>query len=105
MKIFFRLLGFSRPYHHYIPEYVVYIFFFVVLGLVNFALLIPLLNILFNTGQGVVVRQLPAFSLSASWFIDAFYYYVEYYSQGPSGKLNVLIYVSLVILACVLFKN
>jgi len=105
MKIFFRLLGFSRPYHHYIPEYVVYIFFFVILGLVNFALLIPLLDILFNTGHGQIVKQLPGFSLRASWFIDAFYYYVESYSKGPSGKMNVLIFVSVIILVCVLLKN
>jgi subfamily B ATP-binding cassette protein MsbA len=105
MKIFFRLLGFSRPYHHYIPEYVVYIFFFIVFGLVNFTLLIPLLDVLFNTGHGDVVNQLPAFSFRASWFKDAFYYYVAYYSKGPSGKLNVLIFVSIVTLICALLKN
>jgi len=105
MKIFFRLLGFSRPYHHYIPEYIVYIFFFIVFGLVNFTLLIPLLDILFNTGHGAVVTQLPAFALKASWFKDAFYYYVDYYSNGPSGKLNVLIFVSIITLVCTLLKN
>src|SRR4051812_34420664 len=105
MKIFFRLLGFSRPYHHYIPEYIVYIFFFIVFGLVNFTLLAPLLDVLFSTGKTHAVSQLPAFSFSASWFKDAFYYYVNYYSQGPSGKINVLIFVSLITLACTLLKN
>jgi subfamily B ATP-binding cassette protein MsbA len=105
MKIFFRLLGFSRPYHHYIPEYIVYIFLFVVLGLANFTLLIPLLDVLFNTGHGQVINQLPAFSFSVSWFKDAFYYYVAYYGKGPSGKLNVLIFVSIVLLVCTLLKN
>jgi subfamily B ATP-binding cassette protein MsbA len=107
MKIFFRLLGFSRPYHHYIPEYIVYIFFFIVFGLVNFTLLVPLLDILFNTGhtQAQAVDHLPAFSLSASWFKDAFYYYVNYYSKGPSGKVSVLIFVSIVIFIATLLKN
>ena len=107
MKIFFRLLGFSRPYHHYIPEYIVYIFFFIVFGLVNFTLLAPLLDILFNTGhtQAQAIDHLPSFSLSASWFKDAFYYYVGYYSKGPAGKVSVLIFVSIITLICTLLKN
>jgi len=107
MKIFFRLLGFSRPYHHYIPEYIVYIFFFIVFGLVNFTLLAPLLDILFNTGhaQAKAIDHLPAFTFSASWFKDAFNYYVGYYSKGPSGKVSVLIFVSIVTLVCTLLKN
>jgi subfamily B ATP-binding cassette protein MsbA len=107
MKIFFRLLGFSRPYHHYIPEYIVYIFFFIVFGLVNFTLLAPLLDILFNTGhtQAQAIDHLPSFSLSASWFKDAFYYYVGYYSKGPTGKVSVLIFVSIITLICTLLKN
>jgi len=104
MKIFFRLLRFSKPYHHYIPEYIVYIFFFIVFGLVNFTLLSPLFDILFNTGKTRVVDHLPSFSLSASYFKDAFYYYVNYFIR-TSGKGGVLIYVSIVILACTLLKN
>jgi len=107
MKIFFRLLGFSRPYHHYIPEYIVYIFLFVAFGLVNFTLLAPLFDILFNTGQvqAKAIDHLPAFTLSTSWFKDAFNYYVGYYSKGPSGKVSVLVFVSLVTLGCILLKN
>jgi subfamily B ATP-binding cassette protein MsbA len=105
MKIFFRLLGFSRPYHHYIPEYIVYIFFFIVFGLVNFTLLAPLFDVLFDTRQTHVITQLPAFSFRTSWFMDAFYYYVNYYSHGPSGKEGVLIFVSMITLICVLLKN
>ncbi len=107
MKIFFRLLGFSRPYHHYIPEYIVYIFLFIVFGLVNFTLLAPLLDILFNTGytQANAIDHMPSFSLSVSWFKSAFNYYVGYYSKGPSGKVSVLIFVSLVIFAASLLKN
>jgi ATP-binding cassette, subfamily B, bacterial MsbA len=104
MKIFFRLLGFSKPYHHYIPEYIIYIFLFIVFGLVNFTLLAPLFDILFNTGNTKVVTQLPHFSLTAAYFKDAFYYYVNYFVRS-SGKQGVLVYVSLVTLGCVLLKN
>jgi len=104
MKIFFRLLAFSRPYHHYIPEYVIYIFLYIVFGLVNFTLLAPLFDILFNTGHTRVVDHIPAFSFSLSWFTNAFYYYMNYYIR-TSGKSGVLVYVSVVVLACVVLKN
>ncbi len=104
MKIFFRLLGFSRPYHHYIPEYIIYIFFYIVFGLANFTLLIPLFDILFGTGKTRIVTALPHFSFSTSWFQDAFYYYVNYYIK-TSGKVGVLVFVNVIILACVLLKN
>jgi subfamily B ATP-binding cassette protein MsbA len=105
MKIFFRLIGFSRPYHHYIPEYIVYIFFFIVFGLVNYTLLIPLFDILFNTGHMKVVEQIPPFRFTAGWFVDAFYYYINYFAHTPSGKKGVLTYVSITILVAVLLKN
>ena len=95
MKIFFRLLGFSRPYHHYIPEYVVYIFFFIVFGLVNFTLAIPLFDVIFDTGKTKAVDSIPPFSLSTAWLQTAFYYYVNYYIR-TAGKVGVLVFVSLV---------
>jgi subfamily B ATP-binding cassette protein MsbA len=104
MKIFFRLLGFSKPYHHYIPEYVIYIFLFIVFGLMNFTMLVPLFDVLFETKKTPVVTHLPHFSFSTGYFKDAFYYYVNYFIH-TSGKKGVLIYVSLITLACVLLKN
>ncbi|HVW61169.1 MAG TPA: hypothetical protein VHC48_14060, partial [Puia sp.] len=107
MKIFFRLLGFSRPYHHYIPEYIVYIFFFIIFNLVNFTLLAPLLDVLFNTGQtqAQAINHMPPFALKISWFMDAFRYYVGYYGKGPSGKISLLIFVSLLVLIATILKN
>jgi len=104
MKIFFRLLSFSKPYHHYIPEYVIYIFFFIVFGLMNFTMLVPLFDVLFETKETPVVTQLPVFNFSTGYFKDAFYYYVHYFIQ-TSGKPGVLVYVCLITLACVLLKN
>jgi subfamily B ATP-binding cassette protein MsbA len=105
MKIFFRLLRFSRPYHHYMPEYIIFIFLYIIFGLANFTLLAPLFDILFDTGKISQVHHLPSFSLSTTWFKDAFSYYVTSYAQRPSGKQGVLIFVSLVTLACVVLKN
>src|SRR5215211_326781 len=104
MKTFLRLLQFSKPYRHYIPEYCVYIFFYIIFGLLNFALIIPLLDVLFQTKKEALVTSLPPFSLSLDYFKDAFYYYLNYYIQTTS-KLGVLVYVCMVLLSFVLLKN
>jgi ATP-binding cassette, subfamily B, bacterial MsbA len=104
MKTFLRLLQFSKPYRHYIPEYCIYIFFYIIFGLLNFALIIPLLDVLFETQKQQVVTSLPPFSFSADYFKDAFYYQLNYYIETTS-KLNVLAYVCAVLLIFVFLKN
>src|SRR5271154_1271200 len=95
MKTFLRLLGFSRPYHHYVPEYLVYILLFTLFSLLNFTMIIPLLDVLFNTNEHLVTR-IPAFSFSVSFFKDLFYYELTYYIQ-TSGKFGVLIFVCVIL--------
>ncbi|MBA2747121.1 MAG: ABC transporter ATP-binding protein, partial [Flavisolibacter sp.] len=92
MKTFLRLLQFSKPYRHYIPEYIIYIFFFVLFGLLNFALIIPLLDVLFETGESEAITAMPPFSFSVDYFKAAFYSRLNYYIQTTS-KVNVLVYV------------
>jgi subfamily B ATP-binding cassette protein MsbA len=103
MKIFFRLLQFSKPYHHYIPEYIVYIFLYIVFGLVNFSLLAPLLDVLFNNNLPIIETK-PTFSLSAAYFKDSFYFLLNKYIQS-NGKFGVLVYVCAIIFISILLKN
>ncbi|MBW8685763.1 ABC transporter ATP-binding protein [Chitinophaga rhizophila] len=106
MKTFIRLLSLSRPYHHYIPEYIVYIFLYTLFSLMNFTLLIPLLDALFNTGTYDVVEQLPAFTLSMSYFKDLFYYYLnELLVMYNGNKFAILVYVCVILFITVLLKN
>ena len=104
MKIFFRLLSFSKPYYHYVPEYIVYIFLYIVFGLLNFSMLVPLLDVLFNSEQPAVLTE-PAFSFSVAFAKDYFYYKIYSYTQLPGGKLLVLVYVCAILFAFVLLKN
>ncbi|HLX91459.1 MAG TPA: ABC transporter transmembrane domain-containing protein [Puia sp.] len=104
MKVFMRLLGFSKPYHHYIPEYAVFILLYIIFSLLNFSLLIPLLDTLFGKDNTHAVTALPAFHFSADYFKNLFYYWVTYYI-GRYGRLGVLVYVCVIILLSVLLKN
>ena len=104
MKTFLRLLQFSKPYKQYIPEYVFYIFFFIIFGLLNFAMIIPLLDVLFETGKQEVITQMPPYEFSVDYFKQAFYYKLNEYMQTTS-KVNVLVFVCGVLLLFVFLKN
>jgi subfamily B ATP-binding cassette protein MsbA len=106
MKTFFRLLSLSKPYHHYMPEYVVYILLYTLFSLMNFTLVIPLMDALFNTGKHEVVSHLPSFSFSASYFKDVFYYYLNnLLVQYNGNKFPVLVYVCVTLFITILLKN
>jgi subfamily B ATP-binding cassette protein MsbA len=107
MKTFFRLLSLSKPYHHYIPEYVVYVLLYTIFGLMNFSLLIPLMDALFGTGgPQEAVTHLPSFSLTAAYFKDVFYYYLsDLLTRYNGNKFPVLVYVCIVLFISILLKN
>jgi len=103
MKTFFRLLSLSRPYHHYVPEYIIYILLYTIFGLMNFTLLIPLMDALFGKPQEAVL-SLPEFSLSASYFKQVFYFYLNNQILAY-GKFGVLIYVCAILFITIILKN
>jgi ATP-binding cassette, subfamily B, bacterial MsbA len=104
MNIFVRLLGFSRPYHHYVPEYAVYILLYIIFGLVSIPLLAPLFDLLFGA-KPVLINHLPAFSFSKDYPVQVFNYYLSYFVQQPGGKIKVLFYVCGLIVITVILKN
>jgi len=105
MKTFFRLLSFSKPYYHYVPEYVIYIFLYTLFGLLNFTLLIPLLDVLFGNQPPVTITEAPDFSMSLEFFRNYFYFHINQYTHTPDGKFNVLLFVCIILFFCVLLKN
>ena len=108
MKVYFRLLTYARPYH----QFVIPFFLFSLLGsffsVFQFTLLIPLLDILFKDTPPAVApatyARLPAFSLSAKYFIHVFYHYF-YLIKDTKGSVSVLYYVTGIIVATVILSN
>ncbi|MBK6372268.1 MAG: ABC transporter ATP-binding protein [Saprospiraceae bacterium] len=105
MKLFFRLLRFSKPYHHYIPEYVVYVVFYTIFGLLNFVMIIPLLDFLFKDDpiNGVVSK--PEFSFTGDYFQGIFRYYAQEFSAGDNQKFMLLVYITIILILVTLLKN
>ncbi|MDD3522670.1 MAG: hypothetical protein PHC79_06930, partial [Bacteroidales bacterium] len=76
MKSFLRILAYGKPYSRYWPSYLVLSVFSVLFGIANYALVAPLLTILFqaDTLSGEVTR--PEFSFSIPYIVDLFRYYM-----------------------------
>jgi ATP-binding cassette, subfamily B, bacterial MsbA len=104
MKTYFRLLAFARPYSRFLPRYFVFALLGVFFGLMNFTLIIPLLNVLFETGEVRQVIHKPEFSISLSYFRDLFWYYFSDVVM-EHGKLGALKFVCAVIFVSVLLSN
>jgi subfamily B ATP-binding cassette protein MsbA len=76
-------------------------------GILNFTLLIPLLNVLFNqasTNQAALYRILPTFSLSPSYFSFLFNHYF-YGALEAYGRLGALQYACAAIMISVVLAN
>jgi len=105
MKILRRLLPFAKPLHHFLPEYIIYTVLGIIFGLLNFALLIPILNLLFNqnpTETAIAVQ--PEFSFTLNYFKDLFNYYLNSIIN-EHGKFYALVFVCSVVGASILFAN
>ncbi len=103
MKILRRLIPFARPFHHFFPEYIIYTFLSIVFGLINFALLIPVLNLLFKNDQ-IVSTAKPAFSLSIGFFKDFFNYHFTSI-VNEHNKFYALVFVCCIIGISILLAN
>src|SRR4051794_10019295 len=104
MRSIKRLFEFARPLHHYFPEYFIYTLFGILFGLINFSMLIPLLDVLFNTNSGHPTPDPGKFQLSLSYLRQLFSYYFDYFSF-ERGKWYALLYVCVFIISATLLSN
>lgn len=104
MKTYLRLLAFAKPYRNYIPEYIVYVIPSIVFGALNFTLLIPLFDVLFNVGAKATIVAPPEFSLSLD-YLKGIFQYGYFYIAGSHGKVVALEAICAIILTSVFLAN
>ncbi|MFN3403730.1 MAG: ABC transporter ATP-binding protein [Cytophagaceae bacterium] len=106
MKLYFRLLKFARPIEKYAIPYVIFTLLSIIFGLLNYTLLIPVFNLLFNEKIDVpkLSETVPAFTLSFEYFQNLFYHFF-YKTITEHDKLWALGYVCLVIGISILLSN
>lgn len=104
MKAFTRILSYARPYSRFWPGYLIFSILSVIFGVVNYALIKPLLEVLFDPDAVEKYTALPEFSLSVDYFYGVFQYYLTRIMEA-SGVLRSLLFVCLVLIITSLLSN
>ncbi|MCH7399351.1 ABC transporter ATP-binding protein/permease [Belliella sp. DSM 107340] len=107
MNTYFRILSYARPFRRFIPIYVVYTLLAIIFGLLNFTLLKPLFDVIFEQNGPVDVSKYfekPEFSLTIDYFLHLFNYYFLQVSE-QYGKFGTLVYVCIIIVISVFLAN
>lgn len=104
MKTYFRILQYTTSLKKYIVPYFILSLLASLFGILNFTLLVPLLNVLFNNVSPTLVLQKPVFDLSPNYFTALFNYYF-YDMLHTNGRIGALQYACGAIIASVTFAN
>lgn len=105
MKTYLRILAFAKPLHYFLPRYLLLSVLGIAFGIFNFALLIPLLNVIFDTVEPTsIAATAPPFRLNIDFIKDYFNYHFHriLITYGKSGALQ---FVCGAVLVSVFFGN
>ena len=102
MKKFYRILAYTKPYLGYAGLNTLSNLFTIVFSLMNFALLIPFLNLLFGVSDLVTVK--PEFHLSTQGLLQSLNYYISQIII-TQGKMEALVFICVIILISFLLRN
>lgn len=104
METFKRILSYAKPYGRYWPSYLLLSILSVIFGIVNYALVNPLLTVLFDPNSVETYAELPNFSLTVDYFNGVFQYYLTKII-GDSGVLRGLLFVCLILVIASFLAN
>lgn len=104
MKIYRRLLAYAKPYRHFVIPFFTFTLVAVFFSVFQFALLIPLLNFLFDPADATQqYTTQPVFTYSAVYFKNIFYYWIH---QLKTIKPAYALYlIAAVIISVVVLTN
>ena len=98
IKTFLRILAFAKPYSRYWPKYIITSLLGLIFGILNFVLIIPLIDVIFSKETVSAAVEWPTFSISIDYFKALFSYYLYSFvtRYGVVGALG-FVCVSLII--------
>ena len=107
MKTYFRILSYASPFSVIIPLYLFLTSFYIVFSMINFSIMIPLLEVLFNQVENNISQNNlnnSEFTFSIQYIKSTFYNYFNEIIQS-NGRKEALKFVCGVILVSVFFAN
>ena len=100
METFKRILGYAKPYGRYWVPYLSLSILSVFFGIANYALLGPMLSVLFESESIVTEAVRPEFALSPEW-VRGWFSWKMASVNAAHGAIGCLVFVSLMlVLAC-----
>jgi subfamily B ATP-binding cassette protein MsbA len=107
MNTYLRILAYAKPWRRFVPGYLIFSLLAVAFGLMNMALLKPLLDVIFDQkdrGELSEYAVRPEFELNIDYFVDAFNHYM-YMTVQQHGKFGSLVYVCIVVIISFAMAN
>jgi len=102
MKKFYRILAYIKPYLGYAGLNVIFNILTIIFSLLNFALLIPFLNLLFGVNELVTTK--PEFTFSTQGMLEYLNYYISQIIL-TQGKIEALVFICITILIAFFLRN
>jgi len=102
MRPFLRLLGFAKPYGRYWPKYIAFALIGTIAGTVNFVLIIPVLQVLFEGASDAVASKPETTEGIVNYCKDLYHYYMFGFVQRHGEKGALLFAVSVLLSASML---
>ncbi len=107
MNTYLRILSYAKPWRRFLPGYIIFSILAVAFGVMNMALVAPLLKVIFNEESTKTVSEIvskPEFAISEEYFVGIFKYYMQH-TIDTYGKFGSLVYVCIVIISSFLLSN
>lgn len=106
MKLYIRLLSYAKPIGRYAVPYVITTILGIIFGLMNFAMIIPVLNVLFSeeTVRPEIYKNAPSFNFSTEYFLGLFNYHF-YNTLDSFGRIGALKFVLVFLVISVFLAN
>ena len=101
---FLRLLAYAKPYSKFWPRYILFVIPGAIFSLINYALIIPLLNVIFEPQNVNIVAEMPKFELSAQYFTTLFNHYMSLV-MVDHGPMGTLIFVAVALICASFMAN
>ena len=106
MKVYRRLMAYARPYGKFIFPFFFFTIISVFFNIFQFALIIPLLNFLFdpiNTADAARYASMPEFQLTGTYFKTIFYHFI--YQFKTTNPIYALYFLAGMIVVAVIMTN
>ncbi len=105
MKTFWRIFAFARPIRVYAIPYFIYTLLYSVFNALNFVLIAPIINTLFDDSKQSAVTEMPAFELSSDYLTGLINFIIYKLFGSAPEKMHVIILLAAIIVCSAFISN